>query len=129
MKTISIILSLLGVILLDSFKCTKGVDYIYIENKSSTPVYYQVSFAYPDSTLATVIAPPDGLYIPVNSKVADIGSTSYFAYNDTLQYFIFDADSIKKYTWEEIQSKKLYLKRYVYSKQDLIMRNWIITYQ
>ena len=59
MKKLLIVTSLLIIILSSSFKCTKGTNYIYIENKSSIPVYYEVSFAYPDTSLSTVNRPHD----------------------------------------------------------------------
>ena len=127
MKKKLIVTSLLIITLSSSFTCTKGTHYFYIENKSSIPVYYEVSFAYPDTSLSTVNRPPGGNYIEVNSKETDKGS-SYFAFNDTLQYFIFSADTIEQKTWEEVKANGSYLKRYTFSMQDLEMLNWTITY-
>ena len=128
MKKISIIVSLFIIIVLSSFKCTKGTNYNYIENKSSIPIYYQVSFNYPDTTLVNEIRPPGGNFVGVNSKETDNGGSTYFVYNDTLQYFIFSADTIEQKTWEEVKANGSYLKRYTFSRQDLEMLNWTITY-
>ncbi|MCL2727598.1 MAG: hypothetical protein FWD56_04360, partial [Bacteroidales bacterium] len=47
---------------------------------------------------------------------------------DTLSFFIFDADIFNAYTWEEIQSGYMVLKRYDLSPQDLRALRRRITY-
>ncbi|NLL27401.1 MAG: hypothetical protein GX259_01250 [Bacteroidales bacterium] len=47
---------------------------------------------------------------------------------DTLSIFIFDSDTLAKYSWDRIRSDYNILKRYDLSLKDLETQNWTISY-
>ncbi|MDD4921022.1 MAG: hypothetical protein PHS30_00940 [Bacteroidales bacterium] len=99
-------------------------EYIYINNSSYKNIYYRFSFAYPDTTLKR--SDPDNY--KVNSKSQTFTTASVFAFNPTLQMFIFDADVIEKEPWDSIAAHHMVLKRYQFTESDMERMNWTITY-
>jgi len=47
---------------------------------------------------------------------------------DSLSIYVFDADTINKYSWEKIRADNIVRKRYDFSIDDLKARNWIISF-
>lgn len=99
-------------------------EYIYIKNSSDKTIYYRFSFAYPDTTLKK--SDPDNY--KVNSKSQTFTTASVFAFNPTLQLFIFDADVIEKEPWDTIVAHHMVLKRYQFTESEMQKSNWTITY-
>ena len=119
---------LIFVVLNSSFICTKGVTSFTIKNNSDEPIYFGISVSYPDTTLLFVNRPPEGDYVPAETTVKDIRGEISFGLNDTVQYFIFDANVIQTEPWEQVKAENKYLKRYVFSEQDIQNSNYTITY-
>ena len=99
--------------------------YIYVKNSSNKAIYHRFSFAYPDTTLKN--SDPNNYKINSESKAVTIASV--FAYNPTLQLFIFDADVIEKNPWDSVVAQRMILKRYQFTESDMEKMNWTITYR
>ena len=52
----------------------------------------------------------------------------HFGEKDSLMFFVFSADTLNKYSWDEIREGYNILKRYDLSINDLDSLNWTITY-
>lgn len=105
-------------------------------SESSIAAYFTRPFPepdpfYPDTSLAN--KKPSLLEIPRNEK--RYWNISYeYKYlfdaipSDTISVFIFHADTINKFTWDEVRDGYKVLKRYDLSLKDLETMNWTITY-
>ena len=95
----------------------------YIAIRTDEPIY-------PDTTIALV----RGLGIPqyINVGKNDFAhfefSTDLFRDRDTVCLFVFDTDTLKKYSWEEMQVGYKILKRYDLSKADIRNLGLLISY-
>ena len=98
--------------------------YIYIENNSNSAIYYRFSFAYPDTTLKN--SDPDNYKIKSESKT--FTTARVFAFNATMQLFIFDSTTIENTLWDSIVARNMVLKRYQFTESDMQQANWTITY-
>lgn len=47
---------------------------------------------------------------------------------DTIAFYVFDAQILETIPWDTIKSKYLVLKRYDLTLEDLVRQNWTITY-
>jgi hypothetical protein len=104
---------------------------IYIKNNSDKTVYYGVSFDYPDTSLLKINQFP-GKNGNISHKIKS-GEQSFllaaeFAYNPTMQLFIFDADVIENEPKDSIVAHYKVLKRYQFTESDIEKVNWTITY-
>jgi hypothetical protein len=112
---------------------------IKIANNSDNDIYVYAYTGYPD----TFTIKYDNN--PVNDDMYWVDSNSYnykalrmrdcwedmvedFSEEGVVMVFVFDADTLEKYTWEYITENYKILKRYDLSLQDLKDRNWRITY-
>jgi hypothetical protein len=104
----------------------------WVENKSDKPVYFLVSYTYPDTTI------PDtyneiGLVSPNSKNPIDSDKKWEEVFRelpaDTLSVFIFSSrEAISINNWQEIRSEYKILKRYDISIDDLKNNSWIISY-
>ena len=105
--------------------------YIYVKNDSNKPIYYEISYDFPDTTLkksedfpgingrrAYKIMPEEQAFL----------NASHFAYNPTMQLFLFDADVIEHEPIDSVVAHYKVLKRYQFTESDLQKVNWTITY-
>jgi hypothetical protein len=110
----------------------RGVYFFYIRNDSPNLIYYQVNRTYPDLSIPdSAVARVAGLN-PSKIKTFESGTKwRKFFKNlpaDTLSILFFSPDSVKKYGWEQVQSKYLILKRKDISIEDLERSNYLTTY-
>ncbi|WP_417610791.1 hypothetical protein [Owenweeksia hongkongensis] len=124
----------------DKDNCHK---YITIVNNSSSVIYSQESYSYPDSlSFANTFPNPN---LAVNDHVVQAGSLSNRAVSlsgrncinyymsspdicpsEIVMVYIFDADSLAAKPWSN--DPNLVLKRYDLTIDDLNAINWTITY-
>ncbi len=103
----------------------------WVENKSDKPVYFLVSFTYPDTTIPDTyneirqVSPGTKNPFDSDKKWEEVFKELPA---DTLSVFIFNSDTINNTTWEEIRSGYKILKRYDVSIDDLKNSSWIISY-
>jgi len=118
-----------------------GCDYdfrLYLDNQTSDTlcVYLALDFetAYPDTTLpidpnraclATALPHEKTLAFMTNAKGENIIKNLP---QETLSVFIIHADTLLKYTWQEIRDDYKILSRYDLSLKDLQMLNFTIPY-
>ncbi len=106
---------------------------IRLNNHSDKPIYYQISYDYPNIEI-----PVTNEYLILkkeksNSYILDSPEswnevfTDYFP-SDTLLIFYFDPDTIKQYSWDEIRRGNKIICKNIYSKQDLQAAGWEIHY-
>ena len=105
--------------------------YIYLNNSSGKTIYNGLSYSYPDTSLKKIEDVPGKngrIAYKINPGKQDILPAASFAYNPTMQVFIFDADVIEKESWDTIVAHYLVLKRYQFTESDMQKANWTITY-
>ena len=114
---------------LSATTCTKNEyhRYIHLQNNSNKPIYFLGTFSFPDTTLLSEKYKPVKAYKLMPSE-KNIIETKVFAYNPTLQVFIFDATIIEQEPWDSIVKKYKVLKRYQFTKQEIENRDWTVTY-
>ena len=97
----------------------------FVENNSGKSIFYYLGVAPPSQ--GGFIYPDTSIYLDSNERLRgpvlpnSISSFSYRNNNnaDTICLFIFDADTVKKYSWEEVRRGYKILQRYDMSKEDL----------
>ncbi len=103
----------------------------WVENKSDKPVYFLVSYTYPDTTIPDtyderrLVSPGSKNPFDNDEKWEDVFKELPA---DTLSVFIFNSEAINNTKWEEIRSGYMILKRYDVSIDDLKNNSWIISY-
>ena len=97
----------------------------YIAERTDEPIY-------PDTTIALVRGHGIQQYINVDKNDSDSDTfeslDNLFEGRDTVCLFVFDTDTLKKYSWEEIQVGYKILKRYDLSKTDIRNLGLLISY-
>jgi hypothetical protein len=105
--------------------------YIYIKNNSDKPIYSGLSYSYPDTSLKKISQVPGNngnISHKISTGEQSILPADNFAYNTTMQVFIFDADIIEKQPWDSIMAHYWVLKRYQITESNMEKANWTITY-
>lgn len=117
-----------------SFKCISKKmreNFIEVNNQLSKNIYCIPSFNYPDTSLSFTnrerILANDSIYYvsSLNSKrlfyidLCKRETWQRLTKTDTIQIFVFDEAVIKEKSWNEISSRKLYLRRLIYSYDDI----------
>lgn len=97
------------------------------------PINYLVFYQYRDTTI------PDNFSgvatVPANSRMKDsIKKNDWIQLfkslsRDILAVFIFSADTLTRYNWEQVRNHYRILKRYDLSRGDLSLMNNEIVYQ
>ena len=105
---------------------------IAIQNETNDTIRFYGSYNYPDTAISQNT--PMLLY-PVIPHTRDyINSRGkkwekvLVAPHDTMSIFILQQEVVNTYTWDEIRSKYLILKRYDLSITDLRNLNFVVTY-
>ncbi len=122
-----------------------------IINNSPDSIYYDYSFNYPDTGLPEISPILKG-EVEINHKKQSINNfdgyhqgikpydTLVLRYmgdfeqsvkdnpHKKLLIFIYDTDTIQKYTWEEVRKENKIMKRYELTVQELKQSNWTIIY-
>lgn len=117
----------------DSENCHRR--YILINNSDKT-IRLTTSVSYPDSTILDGIGVTSYILAPGESR--KVGNKNA-CYETELQYgqmnkhnvlmiFLFDEEVFKKYTFDEIREKRMWLKKYDMRLEDFQRMDWIITY-
>lgn len=114
---------------------------LYLINNAPHSVGYYLALGdgyattvYPDTTLplknifSDVIIKPGQKAIIYNGHLSWDKAFKVFLPKDTLSAFIFHADTLNKFTWEEIRVGYRILKRYDLSLDDLKRMDFTITY-
>lgn len=106
---------------------------IWFINNDNAIIYVQVSENYPDSSVLQT----NEFLIKVKSnekqliydfdKPQDKSFPIYFP-RDTMLLFVFNADTLKQYSWEEIRIGKKFNKQISFSKTDLKTSKWTVEY-
>jgi len=105
--------------------------YIYLINSSDKAVFYGLSYAYPDTSLKKIEDAPGNngsIAYKINVGKQTTLPAASFAYNPTMQLFIFDADVIENTPWDSIVAYNMVLKRYQFTESDMEKANWTINY-
>lgn len=120
---------LLIIILVICMSC-HGDTKFRINNNSDDHIYFSLGYTYPDKTIPinypSRIDSRDGITVFSPSKWENVFKNRLHA--DTLMIYIFDAKTMEKYKWYQIQKNNKYIKRYDLSLEDMEKRNWIIEY-
>jgi hypothetical protein len=105
--------------------------YIYLKNSTSKTIYYGLSYSYPDTSINKIEDVPGNngsIAYKVTSGEQTTLPAASFAYNPTMQVFIFDANTIEYTPWDSIIAHHMVLKRYQFTESDIGKDNWTITY-
>lgn len=118
-----------------AFKCmnkkTKA-SIVEVENQLSANIFCVPGFHYPDSSLSftnkgRILANEATLFVAANNKVKlfykPLCEKEYWqavVKSDRLQVFVFEESIIREKEWDEIASKRLYIRRLVYSYDDIV---------
>lgn len=105
-------------------------------NNSDSSIYVSISDFYKDTSYVYVNyypgnAPEKYKIQPYETKtsIKPIGTWErVYEEQDTLAFYVFDAQVIETTPWDTVKAKYLVLKRYDLSLDDLQRMNWIITY-
>jgi len=119
-------------ILLILTACPDSLYSFTFTNNSTSEVFmylnldYLENTLYPDTSIARVRT---GYHFEQGKSYNYDYSYEYlFKRNDTVSMFIFDADTINLYSWEEIQSGYKILQRYDISAENFKALKYTITY-
>ena len=142
-----IIYSLFMTMLLDSCYSWGGRQVLGLVNNSDIEVsFYPYSFLpislkygslYPDTVLKLdTLKDLSLIYIQPHCRAGFVTSFDYrdikkgmIPYeSDTLMFFLFSTDTLKKYSWEEIKRDYKVLKRYDITGGELNKLDWTLTY-
>ena len=101
----------------DSENCHR--KYIFINNSDRT-IRLTESVSYPDSTILDGIGVTSYILAPGESRDVKNRNTCYettfqsglMNKHNTLMVFLFDEEVFKKYTFDEIREKRMWLKKY-----------------
>ncbi len=124
-------------ILLGTISCEKpffarSAKSFWVENQSSHLIMTLRSQRYPDTAIPDeqnkLGGIPKGEKAPYDYNIKNWSELFDQLPRDTLSVFIFHADTIAKYTWQEIRSGYKILKRYDLSQEDLKNMNYTIIY-
>jgi hypothetical protein len=105
-----------------------------ITNNSNSTIYFNDSFAFPDTTIRIEYNPVDS---PETNSIQPGATRSNrmrgswegkFEFRDTLMIFIFDETTLKTVPWDTIRKNYMILKRYDLSLEDLVRMDWRVTY-
>jgi len=110
-----------------------------LENNTTYPIGYYLAggdtlkSAYPDTSLPLNNVLRENRIYPEKKQVVVVTLDwdkffDKYLPNDTLSVFIFHADTLNKYTWEEIRDGYKIENRYDLSLDDLKKMNFVITY-
>lgn len=105
--------------------------YIYLKNSTNKTIYYGLSYSYPDTSLKKIEDVPGNkgsIAYRINAGEQTTLPAASFAYNTTMQLFIFDANTIEYSQWDSIVAHHMVLKRYQFTESDMQKMNWTITY-
>jgi hypothetical protein len=106
--------------------------FIEVENQIDKNIYCISSFNYPDTTLSFtskefIFANDDAYYISSLSKRKPFYNAfckrtiwTKLLKSDSLQIFVFDDKVLKGKSWNEITANRIYLRRLVYSYNDIV---------
>ena len=138
---------LLAFISFESCESWGGFQGLDLVNNSDMEVsFYLYSFIpistlygqfYPDTLLKqdtlkdyslTHVKPHSRVAHGTNFNYREIKKGNIPYYNDTLMFFVFSRDTLRKYSWEEIKRDYKILKRYDITGRQLNDQNWTITY-
>ena len=105
-------------------------------NNSDSPIYVSVCDFYKDTAYVFVNyypgnAPDKYKIQPYETKssIKPIGTWErVYEEQDTLAFYVFDAEVLETTPWDTVKANYMILKRYDLSLQDLESMNWTITY-
>lgn len=119
-----------------------GMHGMQVENNSDLEIsFYSYSLLYgqfyPDTILKqdtlkdyslSHVKPHSHIWMGTGFTYREIKKGNIPYYNDTLMFFVFSRDTLRKYSWEEIKRDYKILKRYDITGRQLNDQNWTITY-
>jgi hypothetical protein len=125
-----------------SFRCIKKstlAKFIEVDNQLPQNVYCVPNYEYPDTTLSftnkpVIVANEASFFIKAASKdqlfyraLCDSIVWNKIMTTDTLQLVVIDEKVFKEHSWEEIVSRNLYVRRLLFSYDDIIKNGCKIT--
>ncbi len=125
-----IAICILGVLLFKTCKAPDVQSFFTITNNANHSICLYVGDSYPDTLI--VQTRPRLWTVQPNSSFDDVSQwgtwEDRFSKIEKLSVFIFHADTLSKYTWEEIADQYMVLKRYDLSLEDFKRCNFTVTY-
>ena len=98
----------------------------YVDDRKYNPEFPHMydSLPNPIKGVVVTIKPKGGFFDNIDFP------NSYFSRfpDKKLKIYLFNNDTLNKYSWKEIRESSNYLRRYDLSRQDLDSMNWRITY-
>jgi|SRR6185312_9774640 len=100
----------------------------FIQNNSNDTFKYSYSTFFPDTSIVNNL--DSSLIYPNRQHQIDIPEylLPNFKINGSLQIFLFNVDTLQKYSWQTIISKYLITKRYILTYDSLKVNNNVINY-
>ena len=110
--------------------------HIRFTNTSNYDTYIRCGLKHPDTSLATM----QEVTVPAWHLKTEAHSTNYdaltyrttyesiFRTHDTLMVFVFNADTVESYDWEQVQNNYMIAQRYDLALNDLYQLNWQLTF-
>jgi hypothetical protein len=137
MRNMTLIVFVLIVVFLQSCPIGEPTYFILLRNDASYDVGYYLATnsidgptAYPDTSLPITNFDLGSIVAPKTEAVIAESGVKWEKYMkeilpvDTLSIFIFHADTLNKYSWEEIRKNYKVLRRYDMSIDDLKRTKW-----
>lgn len=112
-------------------------DRLKVINQSNQPIKYMWEIQAPsDSTIKyklEYMIKPDGPVFPGDSNSYMITNTTYEQIirsepKKVFRVYIFNSDTIEKYTWERVKKENMVLKRYDLTLEELKKKKYRIVY-
>ena len=126
---------LLTFVLLISFGCKEDYDSgIYIKNMSNDTIYHYCNYiSYPDNfvktfDIADLLVLKDYNDTAPGAKNFAFPKTNFKLYNDTIMIYIYNKETLKNHTLQEIYENYLVAARYDLSLDDVKILNYRIPY-
>ena len=86
---------------------------------------HMVQLTGAEQCLGYMLLPSSGSTIPLTGRWVNTIPTLK---KGRLFIFVFDADTIRRHSWEEIVNSQMYLGKYSYNVAELDKMNWLIEY-
>lgn len=108
--------------------------YTFINNSNKT-IRLVGSISYPDSSIidgigsnSNIVSPKEQMKIKKDGCYEVDFELGLIFKHGVMMIFLFDEEVFKKYSYDEIREKQLWLKKYDMRLEDFQRMNWTITY-
>jgi hypothetical protein len=124
-------------------------DYIdsrlYVNNQSNRTIFFQWKSEPKLDSIAVItryssVGTKEDIVENISDKVSPFsknnlriwtyrGWNKYFNKHDTLYLFLFDKDTLEKYSWDKIRQSNNFVKKYSLTLDDIKKYNWEVVYK